>query len=107
MRTNGASSMLKTGMAIAMLAMASLGASALAADTDAAPTASTYEKQAVELRARADKHDKMAEMHRGGAGSQKVNHESIVRHCENIAKNLRAAADESDALAAALKAESK
>ena len=107
MRTNGASSMLKTGMAIAMLAMASLGASALAADTDTAQTASTYEKQAVELRARADKHDKMAEMHRGGAGSSKVNHENIVRHCENIAKNLRAAADESDALAAELKAGSK
>ena len=107
MRTNGTSSMLKTGMAIAMLAIGSMGISAFAADTDAAPTASTYEKQAVELRARADKHDKMAQMHKGGAGSQKTNHESIVRHCENIAKNLRAAADESDALATELKAGSK
>ena len=104
MRTIGTTSMLKTGLAIAMLAIGSMGISAFAADTDAAPTASTYEKQAVELRARADKHDKMAQMHMGGAGSQKTNHESIVRHCENIAKNLRAAADESDALAAELKA---
>ena len=107
MRTTGTSSMLKTGMLIAVLAMGALGANAYAADTEAAPTASTYEKQAVELRARADKHDKMAQMHKGGAGSQKVNHESIVRHCENIAKNLRAAADESDALATELKAASK
>jgi hypothetical protein len=106
MRTSGFSSMLKSGMAIAMLAVGSLSVCANAADTDA-PTASTYEKQAVELRARADKHDKMAQMHKAGAGSQKTNHESIVRHCENIAKNLRAAADESDALAAELKAGSK
>ncbi len=106
MRTSGTFSMFKTGMAIAMLAVGSVGAIAMAADTDA-PTAATYEKQAVELRARAEKHDKMAQMHKGGAGSQKTNHESIVRHCENIAKNLRAAADESDALAAELKAESK
>jgi hypothetical protein len=107
MRTTGTSSMLKTGVVMAMLAISSLGAGAFAADTDAALTASTYEKQAVELRAKADKHDKMAQMHKGGAGSQKTNHESIVRHCENIAKNLRAAADESDALAAELKAGSK
>jgi hypothetical protein len=96
--------MFKSGMAVAMLALGSVGAIGMAADADAAPTAATYEKQAVELRARAEKHDKMAQMHKGGAGSQKTNHESIVRHCENIAKNLRAAADESDALAAALKA---
>jgi hypothetical protein len=106
MRTSGFSSMLKNGMVIAMLAAGSLGVSAYAADSQT-PTASTYEKQAVELRARADKHDKMAQMHKAGAGSQKANHESIVRHCENIAKSLRAAADESDALAAELKAGSK
>ena len=99
--------MLKTGMLIAVLAMGAFGANVYAADTEAAPTASTYEKQAVEFRARADKHDKMGQMHKAGAGSQKVNHENIVRHCENIAKNLRAAADESDALARELKAASK
>src|SRR5690606_10624755 len=99
MRTTGTSSMLKTGMLIAVLAMGAFGANVYVADAEAAPTVSTYEKQVVELRARVDKHDKMAQMHKAGAGSQKVNHESIVRHCENIAKNLRAAADESDALA--------
>jgi hypothetical protein len=46
-------------------------------------------------------------MHHAGAGSSKVNHESIERHCKEIAKNLRAAADESDALAADLRNSAK
>lgn len=45
----------------------------------------------------------MAKSHKAGAGSSKVNHKSIALHCENIAKSLRAAAKESDALAAALR----
>jgi hypothetical protein len=49
----------------------------------------------------------MAKMHRGGAGSSKMNHEGIVRHCEKIAQNLRAAAQESDALAATLRESAK
>ena len=48
----------------------------------------------------ADKHDKMAQSHHGGAGSSKVNHEGIVQHCKSIAESLRAAAKESDAAAA-------
>jgi hypothetical protein len=49
----------------------------------------------------------MARMHKGGAGSSKVNHEGIVKHCDAIAKNLRAAAAESDALAAEYRAEAR
>lgn len=106
MRTIGFTAKLKSGMLGAVLAAGLLGAVAFAADTsaEAMPTAATYEKQAADLRASADRHEKMGQMHKAGAGSQKVNHESIARHCEKIAKNLRAAADESDALAAELKA---
>jgi hypothetical protein len=60
-----------------------------------------------DLRATAAKHDTMGSMHHAGAGSSKVNHESIERHCKEIAKNLRAAADESDALAADLRNSAK
>jgi hypothetical protein len=42
----------------------------------------------------------MGKMHKAGAGSSKVNHDGIVKHCDAIAKNLRAAAAESEALAA-------
>jgi hypothetical protein len=49
----------------------------------------------------------MAKMHMGGAGSSKVNHDSIVRHCDKIAKDLRAAAQESDDLAKELRANAK
>jgi hypothetical protein len=80
-----------------------IGGSGFAADTTAV-TSAAYTQQAAGFRADAERHDKMAQMHKAGAGSQKVNHENIVRHCEKIAKDLRAAADESDALAAELKA---
>ena len=46
-------------------------------------------------------------MHTGGAGSSKVNHEGIVRHCDKIAEDLRAAANESDALAKELRTSAK
>jgi hypothetical protein len=49
----------------------------------------------------------MAKMHKGGAGSSKLNHAGIVRHCEKIAQHLRAAAQESDALAATLRESAK
>jgi hypothetical protein len=60
-----------------------------------------YAKQAADLRANADKHAKIAQMHRSGAGPSKMSHESIAAHCEQLAAKLRAAADESDAIAAA------
>lgn len=98
------------GMLLSMVAAAMLGSVAFAADApadDPAALAATYEKQAAELRASADRHDNMAKLHKGGAGSSKVNHDGIVRHCEKIAQNLRAAAKESDALAATLRESAK
>ena len=110
MRISGLSSTMGKGMFLGMIAAAMLGSAAFAADApaeDPAALAATYEKQAADLRASADKHDSMAKMHRGGAGSSKVNHEGIVRHCEKISQNLRAAAQESDALAATLRESAK
>lgn len=109
MRISGHSLTNGKGMLLGILAAAMLGSAAFAADAPADPAAlaTTYEKQAADLRASADKHDSMAKMHRGGAGSSKVNHEGIVRHCEKISQNLRAAAKESDALAATLRESAK
>jgi hypothetical protein len=90
-------------LVVAVMAGALMGASVYAADTPQnhpVATATSLEKQAAEYRAAADRHEKMGQMHQAGAGSSKVNHDSIVKHCETIAKNLRAAADESEALAA-------
>jgi len=87
---------------LALAAAALLGAAAYAADPvqeDPAAIATTLEKQAAELRATADKHEHMGKMHKAGVGSSKVNHEGIVKHCDAIVKDLRAAADESEALA--------
>jgi len=106
----GIPSGIKKGLILGMIAAAMLSSAAYAADTptdDPSALAAKYEKQAADLRASADKHDKMAKMHMGGAGSSKVNHESIVRHCEKIAENLRAAAKESDDLAKDLRASEK
>ena len=98
---------IKKGMILGMIAAAMLGSAAYAAE-DPAALAATYEKQAIDLRASADKHDNIAKMHRSGsAGSSKMDHEGIVRHCEKIAKDLRAAAQESDALAAELRSSAK
>lgn len=91
---------------LGIVAAALMGTVAYAADPpaeDPVAMAQVYEKQAAEYRAQAEKHDRMAKSHKAGAGSSKVNHKSIARHCENIAKSLRAAANESDALAAALR----
>ena len=90
-------------LALAVAATALLGVVASAAEPaqeSPAAVVATLEKQAADLRATADKHENMAKMHRGGAGSSKVNHDSIARHCDAIAKKLRAAAKESEALAA-------
>ena len=87
----------------ALAAVALLGMTAYAADPvreDPAAVAVSLEKQAAELRASADKHDAMGKMHKAGAGSSKINHDGVVKHCDAIAKNLRAAAAESEALAA-------
>ena len=110
MRTSVFSSGIKKGLLIGMVAAAMMSSAVYAADVpaeDPAALASTYEKQAADLRASADRHDNMAKMHKGGAGSSKVNHEGIVRHCDKIAQNLRAAAQESDALAAELRDSAK
>jgi hypothetical protein len=101
---------IKKGLLLGMIATAMMSTAVYAADTptdDPAALASQYEKQAADLRASADKHEHMAKMHMGGAGSSKMNHESVVRHCDKIAENLRAAADESDALAKDLRAGAK
>ncbi len=98
------------GLFLGMIATAMMSAAVYAADApadDPVALAATYEKQAVELRASADRHENMAKMHMAGAGSSKVNHDSIVRHCDKIAKDLRAAAQESDDLAKELRANAK
>jgi hypothetical protein len=95
---------------VGMIAAAMLGSAVYAANPpaeDPAALATTYEKQAADLRASADRHENMARMHKAGAGSSKVNHESIVRHCDKIAEDLRAAAQESDALAKDLRSTDK
>jgi hypothetical protein len=110
MRISGMRSRITHGLVLGLIAATMIGGAAQAADTpadDPSALAATYEKQAVALRADADKHEKMAKMHSGGAGSSKVNHDSIVRHCEKIAENLRAAAKESDDLAKDLRASEK
>lgn len=84
---------------IPAVALISVVRAAEPATEDPAALATQYAQQATHLRAEADKHAKIAQAHRSGAGA-KTAHESIVKHCEGIAKNLRAAADESDALAA-------
>jgi hypothetical protein len=97
-KTSNAKTMWLAGLMAAGLA----AGAALAADPGV-PSSAAYAQQAADFRAGAERHEKMAQMHKAGAGSSKVNHESIVRHCEKIAKELRAAAVESDALAAELK----
>ncbi|HEU4589553.1 MAG TPA: hypothetical protein VFS13_01490 [Steroidobacteraceae bacterium] len=90
-------------LVLAIAGAALLGTVASAAEPaqeNPAATIATLEKQAAEFRAAAARHDSMAMMHRGGAGSSKVNHEAIARHCDAIARNLRAAAKESEDLAA-------
>jgi opacity protein-like surface antigen len=101
---------MKKRMLLGLVAAVMLGSAVHAAAPvaeDPATLAATYEKQAADFRALADKHDNMAGMHRGGAGSSKMNHEGVVHHCEQIAKDLRAAAKESDELAAKLREEAK
>ena len=110
MRMPGISSGIRKGLLIGMVAAAMLGPAALAAEpaaADPAALASTYEKQAADLRALADRHDHMGKMHKGGAGSSKMNHDNVVRHCDKIAQDLRAAAKESDALATTLRDSAK
>ena len=89
-------------LAIAALAAAILTSAIQAAEPaseDPAAQAAMYAKEAADLRASADKHAKVAKMHRSGAGPSKMSHQSIAEHCERLAEKLRAAADESDALA--------
>jgi len=110
MRTLVAPSGIKKALVLGMIAAAMLGTAVRATDAPAenpAALAATYEKQAADLRASADRHENMARMHKGGAGSSKMHHEGVVRHCDRIAENLRAAANESDALANELRASAK
>jgi hypothetical protein len=86
----------------ALVALALLGPSISCADEpteDPAALAATYDKQASEFRVEAEKHAKIARMHRAGAGSSKSAHDSIAQHCERLAENLNAAAKESAAVA--------
>ena len=85
---------------VAALGLVSAVRAADTASEDPAALAAQYTPQAADLRAKADKHAKWAQMHSAGSGSSKIAHASIAQHCEKIAANLRAAADESDALAA-------
>ena len=85
---------------VAALGLASAVRAADTASEDPAALAARYTQQAADLRANADKHAKLAQMHDAGSSSSKTAHASIAQHCEKIAANLRMAADESDALAA-------
>jgi len=109
MQIKGLSSVIGKGIIVGTLAVM-MSTAVYAADApadDPASLAATYEKQAADLRASADKHESMAKMHKNGAGSSKVNHERIVRHCDKIAEDLRAAAQASDALAKDLRTNAK
>jgi len=110
MRTLISPSGIKKVLVLGMIAAAMSGTAVYATDApaeDPAALAATYEKQAADLRAMADRHQNMSRMHKGGAGSSKMNHEDIVHHCDKIAENLRAAAKESDALAKELRDSTK
>ena len=90
-------------IAVALATAMLMGAAAHAAEPAAenpAELAATFEKQAADFRAMAERHENMAKMHHAGAGNPKMNHESMVRHCSKIAEDLRAAAKESEAAAA-------
>jgi predicted secreted Zn-dependent protease len=84
---------------VAVAVFAPVIASAEEPTEDPAALAAIYDKQAADFRAGAEKHAKIARMHRAGAGSSKMAHDSIAQHCERIAESLTAAAKESEALA--------
>ena len=89
---------------LALLAAAMLFPALQAAEStsdDPAAQAEAYSKEATELRADAAKHEKIAKMHSAGAGGPNTAHRSIALHCERLATQLRAAAEESDSIAAA------
>jgi hypothetical protein len=90
-------------LVLAFAAAILLAANVYAAESareDPTEVAATLDKQAADFRATAAKHENMAKMHRGGAGSSKVNHEGVAKHCDKIAEDLRSAAKESEELAA-------
>jgi|SRR5688572_8345046 len=92
------------GLTLAMLSLAIVFSALQAAETtseDPAAHAAAYSAKAADLRADAAKHEKTAKMHKASAGSSKTAHESIAHHCERLAEQLRSAAEESDAIAAA------
>ena len=92
------------GLTLAILSLAIVFSALQAAETtseDPAAQAAAYSAKAADLRADADKHEKTAKMHKAGAGSSKTAHQSIASHCERLAEELRSAAEESDAIAAA------
>ena len=92
------------GLTLAMLSLAIVCSALQAAETtsdDPAAQAAAYSAKAADLRADADRHEKTAKMHKAGGGGSKTAHESIANHCERLAEQLRSAAEESDAIAAA------
>ena len=71
-------------------------APAIQAADDPATLAQTYEKQAADLRASAERHLAAAKVPQGRRQSTRT---TIAKHCEAIAKSLQDAAAESEALA--------
>jgi hypothetical protein len=65
---------------------------------DHAALAAHFTAEATRLEQEATQHEKMAKVYSGAGGGKRPT-ESIVQHCRNIAKNLRAAATESRELA--------
>lgn len=93
----GMRSILATLVALSLLG--SVIASAAESTEDPEALAATYDKQAADFRADAERHAQIARAHKAGAGSPKTAHDSIAQHCERIAESLTAAAKESEALA--------
>ena len=91
--------MMLPGLVVALSLVAPVMGAEPAGESPAA-MAEQYTRQAADLRKSAARHAELAKMHRSGspAGS-KTSHLSIAVHCENIAKNLNAAAAESEAMA--------
>lgn len=72
------------------------------ATQDNAALAKQYEAEAADAIAKAEQHEAMAQVYSRG-GSPKTDNASIVHHCQRLAKDYRAAAEELRGLASALR----
>jgi hypothetical protein len=105
--------LLRTGLALGMLAAPVAWASATEQDdtaakvqsaktaTDHEALAAHYEKLAADARKEAATHTQMAKTYGTGSSGGKGSWVAMPQHCTNIAKNLEATAKEYDAMAAA------